>query len=123
MVLSGSLLKQLLCLINLGRQIRTPASIGVVEQHKLPVFLADNVARDASFPDTKQTPFLSASQPEGFSREGGMEGEGSNIRRLEDQSGFSPRHFGLEPAFVKGFAHGVYGAAGATEGDEAGATL
>lgn len=47
----------------------------------------------------------------------------SDVRGLEDQSGFPSGHFGFETAFVEGFAHGVDGAAGTAEGDETGAAL
>lgn len=42
-----------------------------------------------------------------------------DVRGLENQSGFPSRHLGLEAALVKGLAHGVDGAAGASKGDEA----
>lgn len=43
------LIQKLFRLIDLRRQIRTTASIGVIQQHQLAVLLADDIFRYASF--------------------------------------------------------------------------
>lgn len=95
---STGLLQQLLRLINLGRQIRTPASIRVIQQHQLPMRFSDLVSRRLSIP---QRAFV----------------------QFENESGFFARHFRFEAAAVKGAAEGVdaVGVAVAAEGDETGA--
>ena len=42
------LFQELLSLVDLGRQVRTPAAVGVIQEHQRPVRLADLVFRNGS---------------------------------------------------------------------------
>ena len=87
------LLQQLLCLVHLGRQVRTAPAIGVVQQHQRAVRLADLVLGDGPFAER------------------------------QNQGRLALRHARLEPALVKGLAERADAAARASEGDEARSAL
>lgn len=119
--LCRALLQKLFRLVDLGRQVRASASIGVVQQHHLPVLLADHVTRDAAFP-LQELPVSTASIcPEHERKPASLQycfaGGRRNIRSLQNQRRLPPRHLLLEPAFVESFAHGVGPASVSSKGD------
>jgi len=109
-----TLLHKLLRLVDLCRQIRTPASIRMIEQHELPVSLPHHLLCHSSFPARSWSV---------HSRPIKYHDEGTGVRCLEDERRLAPCHLGLEATFVESFAQRVGTLSVSAEGDEACATL
>lgn len=80
------LIQKLFRLINLGREVRTSAAIGVVEQHQLTVFLADLVLIQCAFP-VRLGSSISDEGP-------------NNVREFEDQRRFPAVHPRFETTVI-----------------------
>jgi hypothetical protein len=83
----------------------------MIQQHQRAMFFAQQFFRNASFPVTPSARIHKLVECCG------------DVRHLENECGFSPRHFRLEPAFVETASEGSGAAAGPAERDEGGAAL
>src|SRR5690242_2003957 len=83
--------QELLGFVDLGRKVRTSATVGVVKQHERAVLLAQQFFRHASFPDGRSAlVFLSVVAATQW-----------HSRHAENQRSFFSCHLGLEAAFVE----------------------